>query len=188
MFLINHLCKKKVISAILLLCLSFSATADYKINPGDVLSVYIWNEENLSREALVLPDGTINYPLAGKIQAGGSSTIQVEQNIIKALGKYLKDTPVVTVSPLQIAGNKVFVIGKVRRPGEYPLNRPTDIMSALALAGGLDTFASENNINVLRRDSAGNQVAMRFKYGSVKEGRDLDSNIILQAGDVIVVP
>lgn len=162
--------------------------AEYKVNPGDILSVFIWNEENLSQQTVVLPDGSINYPLAGKVVAGGKSVQEVERSLSTALGKYLKDKPVLTVSPLQINGNKVFVIGKVNRPGEYPLNRPTDIMSALALAGGLNTFAAENDIKLLRRDTAGKQVALKFRYGDVKEGKNLKSNILLQSGDVVVVP
>ena len=111
-----------------------------------------------------------------------------EKALIEALGAYLKDAPSVTISPLQLLGNKIYVLGKVNRPGEYPINRPTDVMQALALAGGLNTFASEGRINVLRRNKAGVQTAMPFDYGDVKDGDELETNIVLKAGDVVVVP
>lgn len=165
-----------------------SLADEYQINAGDVLGIYVWNEESLTREMVVLPDGTISFPLAGKIQVGGKTVADAEKALIEGLSLYLKDAPSVTISPMQLAGNKIYVLGKVNRPGEYPINRPTDVMQALALAGGLNTFASEGSINVLRRDAAGVQKAMPFHYGDVKDGDELETNIILSAGDVVVVP
>lgn len=164
------------------------AVTDYLINPGDVLEVFVWNEESLTRQVLVKPDGAINVPLAGQVQAGGHTTADVEAALATQLGRYLKDKPVVTVSLMKIEGHKIYVIGKVNRPGEYPINRPTDIMQALALAGGLNAFAAENDINVLRRAEDGTQQAIRFRYGDLKQGQALDTNRFLQSGDVVVVP
>ena len=180
---------KVVAAAVLIWCsMPSQATTDYLINPGDVLDVFVWNEESLTRQVLVRPDGAINVPLAGQIQAGGHTTADVETALTSQLGRYLKDKPVVTVSLLKIEGHKIYVLGKVNRPGEYPINRPTDIMQALALAGGLNAFAAENDINVLRRSNDGSQQAIRFRYGDLKQGQSLDSNQFLQSGDVVVVP
>lgn len=176
---------------VLMVTLSYTSQVlaeEYRVNPGDVLSIYVWNEESLAREIVVLPDGNISFPLAGKIAAGGRTVADVEGLLTEALGKFLKDAPTVTVSPLQLLGNKIYVIGKVNRPGEYPINRPTDVMQALALSGGLNTFASEGNINVLRRDDNGEQRSTAFNYGDVKDGEALQTNILLQAGDIVVVP
>lgn len=164
-----------------------AAEPSYKLNPGDVLQIDVWNEETLTREIVVLPDGYISFPLAGIVKVGGLTSVQAGEALAEALGKYLKDEPTVTVSVLQLAGNKIYVLGKVNRPGEFPINRPTDVMQALAIAGGLNTFASENNISVLRRNEAGEQIAMDFEYGEVKEGDELQTNILLQSGDVVVV-
>lgn len=161
---------------------------DYKINPGDVLDVFVWNEESLTRQVVVRPDGYISMPLAGQIAAGGMSVKVVEDSLTSALAKFLKDRPTVTVSLMKLEGNKIYVLGKVNRPGEYIINSPIDVMQALALAGGLNAFASENNINVLRRKTNGKQVAIPFEYGEVKEGDDLETNIILLSGDIVVVP
>lgn len=181
--------KKLAVAALLISCTAPSlAATDYLINPGDVLDVFVWNEESLTRQVLVRPDGAISLPLAGQVQAGGHTTADVETALATQLGRYLKDKPVVTVSLLKIEGHKIYVLGKVNRPGEYPINRPTDIMQALALAGGLNAFAAENDINVLRRGTDGSQQATRFRYGDLKQGQALDTNQFLQSGDVVVVP
>jgi polysaccharide export outer membrane protein len=165
-----------------------AAVTGYSINPGDILEVFVWNEESLTREVLVQPDGAISVPLAGHVQAGGRTVEEIEAALAEQLGRYLKDKPVVTISLRKIDGHKIYVIGKVNRPGEYPINRPTDIMQALALAGGLNAFAAENDINVLRRNGDGSQHAIQFRYGDLKQGQALDSNLFLQSGDVVVVP
>jgi polysaccharide export outer membrane protein len=160
----------------------------YKINPGDVLRITVWNEENLQQETLVRPDGYISFQLAGEIEAGGKTPGELEKDIAEKLGKYLKDIPTVTAAVQQLNGYKISVIGKVNRPGEFPINSPTDVMQALALAGGLGTYAAENKINVLRRNANGVQIAIPFRYSDVKGGEDLDTNILLKSGDVVVVP
>lgn len=174
---------------LLLVCLAPWASAEYtyKLNPGDVLRIDVWNEESLTREILVLPDGTISFPLAGQLQFGGLSVADAEAALAEALSKYLKDAPTVTVAVLELRGNKIYVLGKVNRPGEFPINSPTDVMQALAMAGGLNTFAAENSINVLRRNESGKQVAIPFEYGEVKAGEDLDTNVLLKSGDIVVV-
>ncbi len=168
--------------------LSIADTASYRINPGDILIVYVWNEKDISQEVLVRPDGTISIPLAGQVQAGGLSVPEVEKNLTTALTKFMKDQPTVTIMIKQTAGNIIYVLGKVNRPGQFPINQPTDVMQALAMAGGLNAFAAESSINVLRRDKDGNQKAIRFRYSDVKSGDELQTNIVLQSGDVVVVP
>jgi polysaccharide export outer membrane protein len=162
--------------------------SSYQVNPGDALQIFVWNEEGLTREVLVRPDGFISVPLVGQVKAGGLTPEAIETRLVEGYSKYLKDAPTVTVSLLQIGGYKVYVVGKVNRPGEYPINRPTDVMQALAMAGGLNTFAKENDINILRRKADGSQEAIKFAYGKVKDGDQLQTNIILKSGDVVVVP
>jgi polysaccharide export outer membrane protein len=174
-----------------LLSISFFTRADtpsYHVNPGDILIVYVWNEKDLQQEVLVRPDGTISIPLAGQVQAGGLAVPDIEKSLASALSKYMKDEPSVTVMIKQTAGYSIYVIGKVNKPGQFPINRPTDVMQALAMAGGLNTFAAENNINILRREKDGTQKAIPFRYSDVKSGDQLQTNIVLQSGDVVVVP
>ena len=153
-----------------------------------MLKVFVWNEETLSGEALVRPDGILSIPMAGHVQAGGKTPEQVEQAVIKKLGKYLKDKPVVTISLLRMDGNVVYVLGKVNRPGAFPVVARVDVAQALALAGGLSSFANENKINVLRRSPDGRQTSFSFNYTDVKKGQKLSSNIILKSGDLVIVP
>lgn len=164
------------------------AGPSYKINPGDLLRVNVWNEENLNRELVVSPDGYISFPLAGSFKVGGQTVEVAEEVLSEALGEYLKDIPAVTISIQQLLGNKIYLLGKVSRPGQYLINGPTDIMQALAMGGGLNTFAAENKIVVLRRIKTGEQISIPFEYADVKNGENLNTNIILQSGDVIVVP
>ena len=82
----------------------------------------------------------------------------------------MKDIPQVVVSVQNVAGNKIYVMGKVVRPGEYNITSDTDIIQALALAGGLNTFAAENDILILRREADGTQVSIPFEYATVKNG------------------
>ena len=158
----------------------------YRINPGDVLDVSVWGEEDLQRQVLVLPDGMITFPLVGEFEAAGRSTREVEQAIAGRLDRFIPDA-VVTVAVANAAGNQIYVLGEVNRPGQLPITRPLDVMQALSLAGGLTAYASQNKIKVLRREGE-EQVIHPFRYGDVKDGDSLETNIRLQAGDVIIVP
>lgn len=163
-------------------------TGTYQINAGDTLEVLVWNEEALSRQVKVRPDGFISLPLAGEFRAGGKTPADLTAAIAEALSKYLNDKPVVTVSLLAMDGNIIYVLGKVNRPGAFPVAMPVDVTQALAWAGGLNAFADEKDIQVLRRDETGKQHAMSFNYAGVKSGEKLKSNIVLESGDVVVVP
>ena len=167
---------------------SFAESAPYRINAGDILLVYVWNEKDLSQEVLVSPDGMISLPLAGQIQAGGNAVSDVQKSVITALTKYMKDEPSVTVGIKETRGYNISVLGKVNRPGQFMINQPTDVMQALALAGGLNAFAAESNINVLHREKNGEQKAIRFRYSDVKSGDNLQTNVQLESGDIVVVP
>jgi len=160
--------------------------SEYILNPGDILDVSVWKDEEMTREVLVLPDGSISFPLAGHLNVAGMSARLVQEELIKRIKKYISE-PVLTVSVNQVVGNKIFVIGQVKNPGEFPVSRPTDVMQALSLAGGLTPFGDEDDIKILRREG-GKQVAVGFDYSDVKRGNKLEQNIILRPGDVVVVP
>ena len=164
-------------------------TGSYKINAGDVLSLEVWNEPSLSSEQFsVRPDGFVSIPVIGEIRASQKTVVELQASIAKGLSRYLKDQPTVVISVLGNNGNLIYVLGKVGRPGAFPLNGPMDVTQALAFAGGLNSFAAENKIKVLRRDENGVQRATRFKYGQVKDGDKLESNILLKSGDIVLVP
>jgi len=158
----------------------------YLLQPGDVLAVSVWKEEDLTQEVIVRPDGRISFPLVGETMAAGTTIESVRASIAKGLNKYIPD-PVVTVSAKQLAGNRVYVIGKVNKPGEFPILRNVDVMQALSMAGGTSTYAALNKIKILRREN-GTLRSISFEYGDVEKGKNLEQNIILKAGDVVVVP
>ena len=163
-----------------------AAGDSYLIQQGDDLLISVWKEKDLQGEVMVRPDGGISFPLAGDLAVAGKTTTQVEKDLAAKLQKYVPD-PVVTVMVKQSTGNKIYVIGKVNRPGEYPTNRTVDVMQALSMAGGLTPYASVNRIKILRREN-GELKSIPFKYSRVEKGEDLQQNIVLQGGDVVVVP
>jgi len=175
-----------------LACFHAGVTADeavpvgYRIQPGDLLRISVWKEEDLQQELLVRPDGGVSFPLAGDLVAGGRSVGDVQAELVTRIEEYIPD-PVVTVQVAKIDGNTIYVLGKVNRPGAYVMQRPLDVMQALALAGGLATFAQENRISILRRTGEG-QSAIPFAYGDVEVGENLGQNALLLPGDVVVVP
>lgn len=161
-------------------------TETYTVKPGDVLSVAVWKEPDLQGPVLVRPDGTFSFPLAGQIDARGKSVLELQQMITDKLKKYISD-PVVTVSISEVKGNKVYVLGQVNKPGEFIVNPRVDVMQALSMAGGTTAYAALGDITILRRTDAGQQ-SLPFHYADVARGRNLQQNIMLQAGDVVVVP
>jgi polysaccharide export outer membrane protein len=162
------------------------AREPYAVNAGDILRVSVWKEEDLQRELLVRPDGHFSFPLAGDVDAQGRTVEQIRKELTDRLSKYVPNL-VVTVETLKIEGNKVFVVGKVNRPGEFVMNTHIDVMQALSMAGGATPFASLGDIKILRR-TGGQEIAIPFNYDSVQSGKRLDQNIVLRAGDTVVVP
>lgn len=161
-------------------------TKTYLLLPEDVLEISVWKEEGLKREVVIRPDGKISFPLVGHIQAAGKTPEQLEKKIVKRLKSYISD-PVVNVSILKTAGNKIYVIGKVNRPGVYPVGHYIDVMQALSLAGGLTAYADGDDITIIRRQG-NKEFVFLFDYDDVEDGDDLEQNILLKGGDVVIVP
>jgi polysaccharide export outer membrane protein len=158
----------------------------YKVLPGDLLQISVWGEQDLRGEVLVRPDGAFSFPLCGDISARNKSVAELQTEISAKLQKYIA-TPVVTVSVTQVSGNRVYVIGQVNQPGVFVVNPNVDVLQALSMAGGGTPFANLNDIRILRRvDSS--QRTLQFRYDDVARGKNLEQNIMLQAGDVVIVP
>ena len=159
---------------------------EYRIGPEDVLHVSVWQEEDLDRQVLVRPDGGISFPLAGDLQVSGRTPLEVQDEIRSRLQRFVPDAEV-TVSVEKVSGYTIFVLGEVNEPGQYTLGRYVDVLQALTLAGGTTPYASERDVTIRRRQD-GREVIYDFDYRSAKKGRGGDQNIILQSGDVVVVP
>ena len=158
----------------------------YKILPGDILQISVWGEEDLQDQVLVRPDGGISFPLCGDISAKDRSVVDLQDEIATRLSRYVSD-PVVTVSVAEVQGNKIYVIGQVARPGFFVVNPQVDVLQALSMAGGTTPFANLNDIKILRRNGSAQEV-LEFRYNDVINGRRLEQNIILQSGDIVIVP
>lgn len=166
---------------------SATSKADYVIGPGDLLSINVMNEQEVSGKVPVRPDGMITVPLIGDVQASGLTPDKLQASITKKLTDYVKD-PSVTVVVEEMNSRQFNVLGKVQHPGAFPLNKPTRVLDALALAGGFNEFAKKNKVYVLRTNASGNTVRLPFNYKKIAAGEEDNENVQLQAGDTVIVP
>jgi len=158
---------------------------DYRIVPGDGLEISVWKEEGMSNKLLVRPDGGISFPLIGEMNAAGLTVGQLRAELVKRLGGLISE-PDVTVS-VTGSNQKIYVLGKVNKPGDFPMFARLSVMQALALAGGLTTFADRDDIKVLRQVGDRTET-FSFDYDDVADGEGLEQNILLMNGDTVVVP
>nr|WP_045216505.1 polysaccharide biosynthesis/export family protein [Desulfonatronovibrio magnus] len=158
----------------------------YLLSPGDMLEISVWNDESLYREVMIRPDGRISFPLIGDMVAAGKTVENVRIEMEESIDKYVPGTPV-TVILNYISYPVVYIVGKVVNPGLYLMEKDTTVIQALAMAGGLNPFASRNNILIIRQNSKEQQM-FNFRYTDVENGRSLERNIALKDGDTIVVP
>ena len=163
-----------------------SVSGSYTVNPGDLLEISVWKEEDLMKQVMVRPDGYFSFPLTGDIRAEGKTIEEIRAEIGNRVGRYVPD-PVVSVAMLEPRGARVYVIGQVNRPGEFPINRYVDVIQALTMAGGTTPFAQLDSIKILRRNGD-TQLAIPFAYGDVAAGKRLQQNVVLEPGDTVLVP
>ena len=171
---------------------------NYRLRSGDVLDVTVWQDPKLNRQIVVGPDGFVSFPLAGRFKAGGQTTAAVEDALKARLQKQFTTELDVTVSFVQSEKRElkeakdreytVYVTGEVAKPGAFVVpKRPPTVLQAIALSGGLGPFAAAKRIHVVRRVS-GEEIILPFNYRLYEKGRDLEGNITLRNGDVVVVP
>ena len=159
---------------------------DYVIGPGDVLEISVWKEEALTKLVTVLPDGKISFPLIGEAMASGWTVAALKKEIETRLSQYVPD-PVLSLSVNQMNSLMIYVVGKVNKPDRFILNTNVDVLQALAMAGGLNSFANRDEIKVFRKHDGKTKI-FDFDYDDVIDGQKLEQNIQLVRGDVIVVP
>jgi polysaccharide biosynthesis/export protein len=158
----------------------------YLVGPGDVLEISVWRDETLSRELIVPPDGMLSFPLIGDVKVAGMAVAEIREAIRTRLSEYVPDASV-SVILKTINSLRAYVIGQVKNPGAFPITMETRVMHVLSMAQGLTPFASDRDIHVLRHK--GDAVEkIRFDYREVLRGNNLEQNIVLRSGDVIVVP
>jgi polysaccharide biosynthesis/export protein len=163
---------------------------NYALQPGDTVEVSVLQDPTLNRNVIIGPDGMISFPLAGHFRAAGLTTQALESQLSKRLRKNYQTDPQVTVMLSGVkdnAGSQVYITGEVNKPGNYALTPGTSVMQALALSGGLSKFAAKSRIQIHRRAAGSDQVFL-FNYSDFESGKNLEGDIPLQPGDVIVVP
>ncbi len=159
---------------------------DYAIGAGDVLEISVWQDTSLTKTVVVRPDGKVSFPLAGELDAAGNTVVQLKEALARKLTPYVTDL-VLSVEVKQINSMVIYVIGRVNSPGRFALTGNVNVLQALSIAGGFNPFASKDRVRIFRQNGDGTEV-MPFRYSDVAEGKNLEANIVLQRGDVIVVP
>ena len=165
-----------------------AATSDpnYLIGGQDVLNISVWKEAELTQTVPVRPDGKISLPLLNDVQAAGLTPTQLAQNLTESLKKFVTN-PQVTVIVTQINSQRIYILGEVNRAGAYPLLPNMTILQGLSNAGGFTQFANTKKIYMLRTEN-GKQVRYPFNYKDVIGGKATEENVVMKAGDTIVVP
>lgn len=171
-----------------------AALPEYRVNPGDELQISVWREDQLQRAVVVLPDGTLSFPLVGRIDAAGRTTREIEDVISAGLSaKYVDgNVPDVTVAVSKTSGLQFSVIGKVRSPGSFTPGRYLTLLEALSLAGGVDEFASLDNVVVVRKAGEG-LVVIPVRLSGILRSRSVNSAAVnalplIRSGDTVIVP
>ena len=188
----------RTVFALLLLCMAASAAqAQITLKPGDTLNISVLQDPKFDRSVVVDPNGQIAFPLAGHITADGLTPQKLERILKARLQRNYKDGDIdVTVAlanaarpeiPEEDLKPKIFVTGEVLRPGPYNVRQATNLVQAIALAGGLGPYAAKRRIQV-HRGSGAEETIFHFDYKAYEAGTDAEKNIPLQAGDVIIVP
>lgn len=167
--------------AVLPVCL---LAAESTIAPGDTIRITVLGEPDQSKQVVVDDDGRIALPLAKDIQVAGKTTSQAATEIARALSGFIKN-PDVTVEMVQRVKRQVTVAGQVRNPGVYALERDTRLMEVLGLAGGMTEAADPAKVTVTRRDTS---EPIKCDLQSFLAGNMDTANVILQDGDVILIP
>jgi len=179
-----------VLAILLLVSEAFSQApaqdSSYQIGPNDILNIFVWKETELTRDVTVMPDGKITYPLIGEITAQGMTASELKKVITDKLQSFVT-APEVTVIVKESRSQVVYTIGKLMKPGPYPLAPGMTVMQALSAAGGFAEWADPKNILIIRKEG-GKETHLRFNYKEFTSGENLQQNILLKPGDTIVVP
>ena len=163
-----------------------SAVPAYIVQANDVLEIYVWKDPNLTRKVIVRPDGRISFPLIQDMHVSGLNPETIKRDIEEKLKQYI-EAPNVTVIVEAIQSYRVFVTGKVAKPGAIMAEKPISVLQALALAGGFQEFANPADTVIIRSTGEDSNL-FRFNYVEAIKGKNFNQNMLLKSGDVIVVP
>jgi polysaccharide export outer membrane protein len=163
-----------------------SVSASYRIGSDDVLNIYVWKEPELTQDVTVMSDGRISFPLIGEIMAQGQTVTQLREAITEKLRKFVT-SPEITVIVRESRSRRVYTIGKLTRPGPYPLDPNMTVLQALAAAGGFTEWADTKSILIVRKEGE-KEIQLHFNYDAYIYGDKTQKDIVLKPQDTIVVP
>ncbi len=161
--------------------------AEYRIAPGDVITVRVWNQDSMSSpRARVRDDGKISVPFLQDVEVAGTTPTELAQRLQVKLKTYVVN-PVVTVTVDEVRPLRVSVVGEVTHPGQFELEHGAGVLAALAAAGGLTDYAHRDAIFVVRNPpDAKAPVRIRFRYAALAGAEVRAASFRLRPGDVIV--
>mgnify|MGYP000956546365 CR=1 FL=1 len=164
-----------------------ASATEYVVGDDDVLHISVWQNDDLNMEVVVRPDGKISFPLIGDVSARGMTITQLDEEITRRLGEYIR-SPEVSISLRKIGGSKVILLGEIQKPGVYSMAGQKTVLEAVGMAGGFTRDAVSSSI-ILIRGGLVNPKAQRINLTKALKGRDfIKNNVVLQAEDVVFVP
>jgi polysaccharide export outer membrane protein len=198
---ISNLFLAAILALPLLLANAAQAQSDYKIRAGDVLRIEVLEDSSLNRSVLVAPDGRINLPQAGAVQASGRSVEQVLNQVTAGLAKNFAVPPNVYVSLERIAERPlssgpateelltVFILGEAAKPGKVGVAPGTTLLQVFSEMGGFSKFAAKKRIQLRRLDKkTGVEQTYKIDYDAIEKGLSTNGNVQVVDGDVLLVP
>jgi polysaccharide export outer membrane protein len=168
---------------------SDEAGDNYMIGAGDVLQVFVWGYEDLSTEVSVRPDGYISTPLVEDMQAAGKTPTQLARSIETALAEFVR-SPNVTVIVRQFVGEynqQIRVVGQATEPKSLNYRSGMTLLDVMIEVGGLGEFAAGNKAKVVRKEG-GREVTINVRLKDLLNRGDMDENIAMKPGDVLIIP
>jgi polysaccharide export outer membrane protein len=158
----------------------------YMIGPEDVLYIHVWKEEALTRTVPVRMDGKISLPLIQEVKAAGLTPLQLKEVLMRKFKEFIEN-PIVSVTVVEVNSFKVYVIGQVRNPGVQRLRSETTVTQLIVMAGGFTEWANQKKIMVVRKED-GREKRMKVNYKKIMDGKDLTTDVVLKAGDTVIIP
>ena len=158
----------------------------YVIGPEDVLYIHVWKEEALTRTVPVRMDGKISLPLVQEIKAAGLTPLQLKEVLTRRFKEFIEN-PIVSVTVAEVNSYKVYVMGQVKTPGLQRLRSETTVTQIIVMAGGFTDWANQKKIVIVRKED-GREKRIKVNYKKIMSGSDPSSDVILKAGDTVIIP
>jgi len=159
---------------------------EFQIGPGDKIAIRVWRHDDLDMDITIAPDGSITYPLIGRIMVTGMTYPVLVEKLTTSISEYYDD-PQVTVNILELKNQKVFVIGEVAQPSVLQLNSEMSILEALTISGGINPAARTKNVLLIRGEFEKPQL-YTVDVNAIYSRGETTQMVYLQRGDIVMVP